>query len=111
MSDQNHFLLSDLLKHRVRCDQGIDHGIGIVAWMHPPVHRILGWATKPSSIRMSREVWKLDQIRGFSDQQIFVKGLPTSADHATIDRLPTLIDAVLLNERNNSLGKIVDFVL
>ena len=51
-------LLSDLLRHRVRCDLGIDHGSGVTPWMHPPIHRLLGWATKPSSLRLARDVWR-----------------------------------------------------
>ena len=54
---------------RVRCDQGLDHGPGIMAWMHPPVHRLLGWVSRPSALRTSRDVWRLDQCRGFDDQQ------------------------------------------
>ena len=43
MSLPEQLLLSDLLRRRVRCDQGLDHGAGALAWMHPPVHRLLGW--------------------------------------------------------------------
>jgi len=30
------------------CDHGLEHGAGLIGWMHPPVHRLLGWASKPS---------------------------------------------------------------
>ena len=43
-------LFSDLIKHNVRCDSGIDHGPVISPWMHPPVHRILGLITRPSNL-------------------------------------------------------------
>ena len=63
-------LLSDLLKHNVRCDSGIDHGQVVREWMHPPAHRILGWVSRPSSLRLQREVWKLDQLKGINDQEV-----------------------------------------
>ena len=101
-------LLSDLLHHRVRCDQGIDHGAGVMAWMHPPVHRLLGWVSRPSALRNSRDVWRLDQWRGISDQEVFVKGLPSVSDQLTLERLPTLIDADLVDRHGERLGQIAD---
>ena len=81
----------------MRCDQGLDHGIGVMAWMHPPVHRLLGWVSRPSALRNSRTVWRLDQCRGLDDQQVFVKGVPSEIDQLTLERLPTLLDADLLD--------------
>jgi len=102
-------LLSDLLRHRVCCDSGIDHGPGLTAWMHPPVHRILGWVTRPSALKLSREVWRLNQLKGFSTSQAFVKGTCSESDQITIDRLPTLLEAELLNYKSEKLGIIADF--
>ena len=101
-------LLSDLLRHRVRCDQGLDHGIGVMAWMHPPVHRLLGWVSRPSALRNSRTVWRLDQCRGLDDQQVFVKGAPSEIDQLTLERLPTLLDADLLDVAGERLGQVAD---
>ena len=102
------FLLSDLLRHRVRCDQGLDHGPGVMAWMHPPVHRLLGWVSRPSALRNNRDVWRLDQCRGVDDQQVYVKGFPAETDQLTLDRLPTLLDADLLDRDGERLGQIAD---
>ena len=90
MTLPNQLLLSDLLKHRVRCDQGLDHGPGLVGWMHPPVHRLLGWFSRPSNLRLSRNVWKLDQLRGIGSHEVYVKGLPNHCEQSTVDRIPTL---------------------
>ena len=79
-----------------------------MAWMHPPVHRLLGWVSRPSALRSSRDVWRLDQCRGFDDQQVFVKGDPAEADQITLDRLPTLVDADLLNADGERVGIIAD---
>ena len=104
------YVVSDLLRHRVRCDQGMDHGPGVLAWMHPPVHRILGWVTRPSNLRLSRDVWRLNQIRGIGNSQIYVRGMPTTSDQATVDRLPTLLEADLLNKNGDRLGMVADLV-
>ena len=110
MTIPDQLLLSDLLRHRVRCDQGIDHGQGVIAWMHPPVHRLLGWATKPSALRIARDVWRLDQLRGLRDPEVFVKGNPTISDQVTLDRIPTLLDADLVNIQGEKLGVLADLV-
>jgi hypothetical protein len=101
-------LLSDLLRRRVRCDQGIDHGPGLLAWMHPPVHRLLGWASRPSSFGTARRVWRLDQLRGLSETEVFVEGEPADTDAATLERLPTLFEATLQGAREQTLGRVVD---
>ncbi len=103
-------LLSDLLNHKVRCNKGIDHGSGCSIWMHPPAHRILGWVSKPSSLKLVRHVWKLNQCCAVADQQIYVKGLPSVSDQVTIDRLPTLIEADILNTEGKRLGLIADCI-
>ncbi|MDM7937119.1 MAG: RNA methyltransferase [Cyanobium sp. CZS 48M] len=101
-------LLSDLLRRRVRCHQGIDHGAGLQGWMHPPVHRLLGWVSKPSAFGSRRLVWRLNQLRGLSDQEALVQGDPADTDPATLERLPTLFDAALLGADSQLLGVIAD---
>ncbi len=110
MTLPNEFLLTNLLRHRIRCDQGIDHGIGFKAWMHPPVHRLLGWVSRPSSFKLKRDVWRLDQLRGIGSQELFVKGTPVSSDQMTVERIPTLLEADILNLNGEKLGSIADFV-
>ena len=110
MSIPTHYLLSNLLQHNVRCNQGFQHGSGIVGWMHPPVHRLLGWATCPSKLSLKRNVWRLNQLRAITYQDALVKGLPAESDQATINRFPTLIDAVLLNIKGEKIGNIADLI-
>ncbi len=104
------YLLSDFLKHRVRCDQGIDHGPGFLCWMHPPVHRLLGWSTKPSNLQLKIHVWRLDQLRGIGDQEAYVKGRPSIVEQLTFDHLPTLLNSDILNINGEKIGNLVDFV-
>ena len=110
MSIPTYYLLSNLLQHNVRCNQGFQHGSGIVGWMHPPVHRLLGWATCPSKLSLKRNVWRLNQLRAITYQDALVKGLPAESDQATINRFPTLIDAVLLNIKGEKIGNIADLI-
>ena len=101
-------LLSDLLRRRVRCDQGLDHGPGVLVWMHPPVHRVLGWVTRPSAFGSRRLVWRLNQLRALLELEALVKGEPAATELATVERLPTLIEATLLNRRREPIGMVVD---
>ena len=79
-----------------------------MAWMHPRVHRLLGWVSRPSALRMSRDVWRLNQCCGLSDQQVFVRGEPAVTDQVTLERLPTLMDAALLDRDGERIGSVVD---
>ncbi len=103
-------LLSDLLKHNVRCDKGIDHGPVVTAWMHTPVHRILGFITRPSNFRLQREVWKLDQLKAINEQEVYVKGGCSITDEQTLERLPTFMNANIFNKAGQKLGLIADFL-
>ena len=102
-------LLSNLLKHNIRCQNGIDHGPVVNPWMHPPVHRILGLISRPSNLRLERQVWRLDQLKGLNEQEIFVKGVYSITDDQTIERLPTLMNANIFNRSGQKLGLIADF--
>ena len=103
-------LLSDLLKHNVRCDSGIDHGPVVNPWMHPPAHRILGLISRPSNLRLQREVWKLDQLKGINQEEIYVKVFCSISDHQTLERFPTLMNANIFNRSGQKLGLIADFL-
>ena len=103
-------LFSDLIKHNVRCDKGIDHGPVVIPWMHPPAHRILGWISRPSNLRLQREVWKLDQFKGINHQEVYVKGSCSITDEQTLERFPTLMNANVFNINGRKLGLIADFL-
>jgi hypothetical protein len=101
-------LLSDLLRRRVRCERGLELGAGTMGWMHPPVHRLLGWVSRPSAFSQRRLVWRLDQLRGLDDQELFVVGDPAETDPVTLSRLPTLLEATLSGAGGRPLGTIAD---
>ena len=110
MAIPNKLLLTDLLKHNVRCENGIDHGPVICPWMHPPVHRILGLISRPSNLRLQREVWRLDQLKAINEQELYVKGPCSFSDEQTLERFPTLMYANIFNRNGQKLGLIADFV-
>ena len=101
-------LLSDLLRLRVRCDQGLDHGPGVLGWMHPPVHRLLGWVSRPSSFRSTRRVWRLNQLKGLSEGEAFVKGEGADTEPSVLEQLPTLIGATVFGADQEPLGSVAD---
>ena len=103
-------LLSDLLNYNVKGKLALNYGNGENVWMHPPVHRILGWYSRPSNFDLKRNVWRLNQISQIIDNEIYVKGDPAISDLATLNRFPTLIEANLININGSKIGVIADFL-
>ena len=89
----------------------LNYGNGENVWMHPPVHRILGWYSRPSNFDLKRNVWRLNQITQIIDNEIYVKGDPAISDLATLNRFPTLIEANLININGSKIGFIADFTI
>ena len=104
------FLLSELLNLNVKGNAIRNYGNGENVWMHPPVHRILGWYSRPSNFDLKRNVWRLNQINQIIDNDIFVKGDPAISDLATLNRFPNLIEANLINSEGSKIGVIADFL-
>jgi sporulation protein YlmC with PRC-barrel domain len=102
--------LSELLNYNVKGDMTLNYGNGENVWMHPPVHRILGWYSRPSNFDLKRNVWRLNQIKQIIDNEIYVKGDPAISDLATLNRFPTLIEANLINTKGSKIGVIADFL-
>ena len=88
----------------------LSYGVGETVWMHPPVHRILGWSSRPSNLNLRRNVWRLNQIRQIVDGEIFVKGEPAISDLNTLNRFPNLLFANLINKNGMKIGSIADFI-
>ena len=103
-------LLSELLNYIVKGNAALNYGNGENVWMHPPVHRILGWYSRPSNFDLKRNVWRLNQISQIIDNEIYVKGDPAISDLATLNRFPTLIEANLINKNSSKIGVISDFL-
>ena len=103
-------LLSELLNYNVKGNLALNYGNGENVWMHPPVHRILGWYSRPSNFDLKRNVWRLNQINQIINNEIYVKGDPAISDLATLNRFPTLIEANLISNNGSKIGVIADFL-
>ena len=103
-------LLSELLNYSVKGNTFLNYGNGENVWMHPPVHRILGWYSRPSNFDLKRNVWRLNQISQIIENEIYVKGDPAISDIATLNRFPTLIEANLISINGLKIGVIADFL-
>jgi hypothetical protein len=53
-------------------------------------------------------VWRLNQLRGFAELEALVQGDPSPTDQATVERLPTLIDAALFDRQQEPIGIVAD---
>ena len=104
-------LISELLRSRLRDELGQDLGVGHQVWMHPPCHRLLGWSSRPSAFGPRRSVWRLDQLVDWLDGQVEVEGEPADTEQPTLDLLPTLMEATLLGQQQQPLGRLVDAVV
>jgi sporulation protein YlmC with PRC-barrel domain len=69
---------------------------------------LLGWISRPSAFGDRRRAWRLDQLRGLAEQELFVQGAGADTDQATVDRLPTLIGAALIGRDGEMVGRVVD---
>ena len=103
-------LLTELLSYSVKGNMALNYGNGENVWMHPPVHRILGWYSRPSNFDLKRNVWRLNQISQIIDNDIYVKGDPAISDLATLNRFPNLIEANLININGSKIGFIAYFL-
>ena len=102
--------LSELLNYNIKGNTSLNYGNGENVWMHPPVHRILGWFSRPSNLDLKRNVWRLNQVSQIIDNDIYVKGKPAISDLATLNRFPNLLFANLVNSKGSKIGVIADFV-
>ena len=79
--------------------------------MHPPVHRVLGWASRPTSFGPTRFVWRLNQLRHLQGDVAVVSEIPAQTQQSTLDLLPTSMGAHLYSHDGLALGYVVDAVL
>ena len=111
MASSQELLVSTLLRARVQDDQGTDHGVGHQVWMHPPTHRVLGWASRPTSFGPTRSVWRLNQLRHLQGDVAVVSETPARTQQSTLDLLPTIMGAHLYSHDGLALGWVVDAVV
>nr|AUG32393.1 hypothetical protein PLO_397 [Paulinella longichromatophora] len=103
-------LLSDLLRHQIRSELGIQ-SFGIKAWIHLSSHRVLGWVSYSTSTNSAYTVWRLNQLCGFTAEEVQVHGNGVEIDSIILQRLPTIINSDLMGDDNQRLGIITDMVI
>jgi len=103
-------LLSDLLRHQVISETGAG-GLGVQAWIHPSSHRVLGWISRPSPLHTRYLVWRLNQLRGFTQQKVLVYGNGVQIDSVILQKLPTIINSTLVNYCDRRLGTVADITI
>jgi sporulation protein YlmC with PRC-barrel domain len=53
-------------------------------------------------------VWRLNQLRGLTDLEVLVQGEPAETEQDVVERLPSLIEAVVLDRRQQPIGTLAD---
>ena len=100
---------SDLL-HRLVLDRTTTEELGRVEviWMHPPIHRVLGFICKSSLLGGKRFAFNLNQLQRLGANSIIVSSQPVETNATEIGHLESLIGLELWTEAGTQLGRITD---
>jgi hypothetical protein len=91
----------------VRTNPDVSFGWVEMVWMHPAVHRILGFVCH-SEWQGKRFAFNLGQVFQLEGDTILVRSRPVEARPEQIAVLETLIDHELWDDAGNRIGKIID---
>ena len=100
---------SDLLNQLV-LDRNTMEELGRVdvLWMHPPLHRVLGFICKSGFLGTKKTAFKLPQISTLGTNSILVNSKPTETDTEKVKQLESLINCEVWSDAGNKIGKIID---
>ena len=100
---------SDLL-HRLVLDRTTTEELGRVevVWMHPPVHRVLGFICKSNLLGGKRFAFNLKQLQRLGTNSIIVSSQPVETNATEVGHLESLIGLELWTEAGTQLGRITD---
>ncbi len=79
-----------------------------VLWMHPPVHRVLGFICKSGFLGNKKTAFNLAQIKTFGASSILVNAKPVETDSEKVRNLESLIGCEVWSDNGNKIGKITD---
>ncbi len=79
-----------------------------VLWMHPPVHRVLGFICKSGFLGNKKTAFNLAQIKTFGASTILVNAKPVETDAEKVRNLESLIGCEVWSDNGNKIGKITD---
>jgi len=100
---------SDLLNQLV-LDRNTMEELGHVdvLWMHPPVHRVLGFICKSGFLGTKKTAFNLAQITTLGVNSILVNAQPVETDSEKVRKLESLIDCEVWSDAGNKIGRITD---
>ncbi|WP_250122749.1 PRC-barrel domain-containing protein [Chroococcidiopsis sp. CCMEE 29] len=100
---------SDLLNQLV-LDRNTMEELGHVdvVWMHPPVHRVLGFICKSGFLGTKKTAFNLAQITTLGANSILVNAQPVETDSEKVRKLESLLDCEVWSDAGNKIGRITD---
>jgi len=100
---------SDLL-NRIVIDRSTMEELGSidVLWMHPPVHRVLGFICKSGFLGTKKTAFNLAQIKTLGTNSILVNARPVETDSEQVRKLESLIGCEVWRDDGDKNGKIID---
>lgn len=79
-----------------------------VLWMHPPVHRVLGFICKSGFLGTKKTAFNLAQIKTLGTKSILVNAKPVETDSEKVRKLESLIGSEVWSDAGDKLGRIID---
>ena len=102
---------SDLLNQLV-LDRNTMEELGHVdvLWMHPPVHRVLGFICKSGFLGTKKTAFNLAQIKTLGANSILVNAKPVETDSAKVRKLESLLNCDVWSDAGDKIGRITDYL-
>ena len=100
---------SDLLNQLV-FDRNTMQELGCVdvMWMHPPVHRVLGFVCKSGFLGTKKTAFNLAQVKTIGINGILVNAKPVETDSEKVRNLESLIGSEIWSDAGDKIGRITD---
>lgn len=79
-----------------------------VLWMHPPVHRVLGFISRSGLLGTKKTAFNLAQIKTLGANGILVNAKPVETDSEKVRKLESLLNCEIWSDGGNKIGRITD---
>lgn len=79
-----------------------------VVWMHPPVHRVLGFICKSGFLGAKKTAFNLSQLHTLGANSILVSSKPVETDAEKVRQLESLINCEVWSDAGSKIGRITD---
>lgn len=110
MATQPEIVKQSELLNQLVIDRNTMHELGCVdvVWMHPPVHRVLGFICKSGLLGTKKTAFNLAQIKTLGANSILVNAKPVETDSEKVRQLESLLGSEVWNDAGDKLGRIID---